>query len=205
MALRTIGRVLLQVCRHLEFVFFPLNSPDLGGAIRLLHILSALVLFLTLAYISRCRFTKTDCESIPKGSHKAMRNMVYTLCAYMMITCIVAIVAFHLPGFFAGRFFSAPCHLPKRNDVLLVPSWTDSASRIIPILGQSSVEVFYRRTKTEAAIRRLPIIVANVPRRCWDWRVGTLFLRAIVYVCLLGRDRVAYGVWSGRGSSKVRR
>ena len=85
-------------------VFFPLNSPDLGGAIRLLHILSALVLFLTLAYISRCRFTKTDCESIPKGSHKAMRNMVYTLCAYMMITCIVAIVAFHLPGFFAGRF-----------------------------------------------------------------------------------------------------
>ena len=64
-------------------------------AINTMHYLFAIALFLTLAYFSRCRFTKSRCKSILKGTPKAKRNMVYKWCAYIIVSGLLAIGVFH--------------------------------------------------------------------------------------------------------------
>ena len=85
---------------------FPVNVKDTqntinamhnnNDAINAMHFLSAIVLFLTLAYFSWYRFTKSKCKSIPKGTPKAKRNMVYKRCAYVMILSLLAIAVWKL-------------------------------------------------------------------------------------------------------------
>lgn len=67
---------------------FPVTSCN--GAIRTMHYLCALVLFLTLAGFSRYLFTKSR-NQIERGTPKEKRNKVYTWCAYVMLLCIFAI------------------------------------------------------------------------------------------------------------------
>ena len=66
-------------------------------AIVAIHYLSATVLFLTLAYISRYRFTRSSPKKA-KTEGKKKRNKVYKWCAYVMIFGLIAIGAFKLSG-----------------------------------------------------------------------------------------------------------
>lgn len=54
---------------------------DTNSAIRAIHIVSAAILFLTLAYMSHCRFTRSGPEPTEE---KKIRNKVYRICAYAM-------------------------------------------------------------------------------------------------------------------------
>ena len=83
---------------------FPMNVKDAqeainamhsnNEAINAMHFLSAIVLFLMLACISRYRFTKSQCKIIGKGTPKAKRNMVYKWCAYIIVSGLLAIGVF---------------------------------------------------------------------------------------------------------------
>jgi len=73
---------------------FP-TTPCLGATpgfhfIGKLHLLSAALLFLTLAYFSLCLFTKTDATNNP-SPQKLQRNTVYRWCGYIILACIVLI------------------------------------------------------------------------------------------------------------------
>ena len=72
---------------------FPTASNN--KAIVAMHGLSACVLFLMLAYISRYRFTKSYPNKEPTKAKKK-RNQVYKWCAYIMIFGLAAIGAFKL-------------------------------------------------------------------------------------------------------------
>ena len=93
--LSTIGVALFPVnVRDTQEAINAMHSNN--EAINAIHFLSAIVLFLTLAYFSRYRFTKSKCKSIPKGTPKAKRNTVYKWCAYVMILCLFAIAVWKL-------------------------------------------------------------------------------------------------------------
>jgi len=79
------------------------------GMISNLHFISAAGLFLTLAYISICRFTKTKEEpekcwnrlfwkkhkDRPKG-RKLIRNRIYIICGLIMVCCISLIAIYKM-------------------------------------------------------------------------------------------------------------
>lgn len=93
----------------------PINScisevhPD--GIVSSIHFISAAGLFLTLAYFSLCRFTKTKKESEncwrrlrfkdhahgPSG-RKLIRNRIYVVCGFTMIGCILLIAVYKFLG-----------------------------------------------------------------------------------------------------------
>ena len=82
-----------------------------GGIISTIHFISAAGLFLTLAYFSICRFTKTSkkpekcwkrlswCkhDDRPKG-RKLIRNRIYIACGLTMIGCILLMAVYKLLG-----------------------------------------------------------------------------------------------------------
>jgi len=80
-----------------------------NGIISTIHFISAAGLFLTLAYFSICRFTKTKNEPescwkrlLPKKSgqrpkgRKLIRNRIYITCGIAMIVCIISIGIYKL-------------------------------------------------------------------------------------------------------------
>ncbi len=80
-----------------------------NGIISTIHFISAAGLFLTLAYFSICRFTKTKKEPesclgrlLPKKSdqrpkgRKLIRNKIYVTCGITMIICIVLIGIYNI-------------------------------------------------------------------------------------------------------------
>lgn len=73
---------------------FP-TTPDAGATPRdqvigTVHITCAALFFLTLSYFSLALFRKTDPMATPTPK-KLQRNVVYTVCGWAMIACIVAI------------------------------------------------------------------------------------------------------------------
>ena len=93
----------------------PINSciselhPD--GIISTIHFISAAGLFLTLAFFSICRFTKTTKKpescwkrlQIKKYEHRAtgrklIRNRIYIACGLIMIACILMIGVYKMLG-----------------------------------------------------------------------------------------------------------
>ncbi len=86
----------------LGVALFPTTSPL--GWVRTVHILSALALFLVLAYFSAILFTKTRPGKTP-GRRKLQRNSVYRVCGWFMVGCIVLIAVYK--AFLAGTAVSA--------------------------------------------------------------------------------------------------
>jgi hypothetical protein len=75
---------------------FPTN-PCAGGTspIGYLHLMFASLLFLTLAYFSLALFTETDPEKTPTPQ-KLQRNIVYRVCGWTILGCIVLIAVIKL-------------------------------------------------------------------------------------------------------------
>lgn len=76
----------------LGIAFFPNNTSDPLMVRNIIHLCSALLFFSTLIYFSLCLFTQTDQEVI--SAQKKNRNMVYKICAYVMIVCIALITVY---------------------------------------------------------------------------------------------------------------
>ncbi len=75
-------------------VLFPTTAMDQTQSyIGILHYIFAGGLFLCLIYFSLCLFTRSKLKVIPIGSSKRKRNMVYNVCGFVMITCILLIPA----------------------------------------------------------------------------------------------------------------
>jgi hypothetical protein len=75
---------------------FP-TSPSVGAtatqtAVGVIHLLFASAYFLTLAYFSLVLFRKTN-PAKQMTERKKERNIVYTVCGYTIIVCIVLVVA----------------------------------------------------------------------------------------------------------------
>jgi hypothetical protein len=88
-------------------------SPDSGGTPReefvgTLHLISSILLFATLVYFSLFLFTKTRPRKEP-SPEKRKRNIVYKVCGWAMIACLViALVYLALPRGLQGMF--TPLH-----------------------------------------------------------------------------------------------
>ena len=79
--------------------FFP-TTPDSDPTSRqklvgYIHLISAALYFLTLAYFSLVLFTKTD-KSKVCTRRKLQRNTVYKICGYSMLLSLCLIVVLHL-------------------------------------------------------------------------------------------------------------
>ena len=79
----------------LATAFFP-TAPDANATgrdtvIGTVHLLSAALFFLTLAFFALVLFRKTNPDK-PPTRRKQQRNMVYTVCGYAIIACIALIV-----------------------------------------------------------------------------------------------------------------
>ncbi len=70
-------------------------KPDWMPIIGILHLVFAMLLFLTLIYFSLCLFTKGKAGEEPSGRKKA-RNRVYRTCGYIMLACILLVPVYHL-------------------------------------------------------------------------------------------------------------
>jgi hypothetical protein len=80
---------------------FP-TTPDIGAtsqdkAIGALHLSLAPLLFLTLAYFSLFLFTETASGKHPT-SRKLQRNIVYRVCGYTILACILLMVVVAIPA-----------------------------------------------------------------------------------------------------------
>jgi hypothetical protein len=60
-----------------------------------IHLSSAALFYLTVAYISIALFTKTSADNNPTPQ-KLQRNIVYRVCGYAILTCISMILAYEL-------------------------------------------------------------------------------------------------------------
>lgn len=84
-------------------------TPDTGATaidhiIGYIHLAFATLFFLTLIYFSLFLFTKTNPEKTPT-KRKLQRNIVYKICGYIMIVCIVLIFVYIiLPDSIASFF-----------------------------------------------------------------------------------------------------
>lgn len=85
----------------LGVAFFPTTDPSdpvpshFAKAIGTVHLISAALLFLTLAYFCLFLFRKTSALRKPTR-HKLMRNKVYSLCGWTIIGCIVVMVSLNI-------------------------------------------------------------------------------------------------------------
>ena len=61
---------------------------------RFMHFVSAGLFFLTLAYISYFKFTKTN-KTIIKGDKKHKRNLVYKNCGIIIFSCIIILAVYN--------------------------------------------------------------------------------------------------------------
>jgi len=69
----------------------PVDPTPAARAVGMLHHLSAAIFFLTLAYFCLELFRRTDPTRAPTA-RKRQRNVVYTICGWLIIGCLVAIV-----------------------------------------------------------------------------------------------------------------
>lgn len=78
----------------LGVAFCPCPNPQFT-IVGVIHLISALLFFLTLTYFSLFLFTKSK----PKPTaRKKQRNIVYRVCGFIMLGCVIAIVVyFFLP------------------------------------------------------------------------------------------------------------
>ena len=87
----------------LGVAFFPTTDPSnpdpsqLAKRIGTVHLISALLLFLTLAYFCLYLFRKTDPAREPTRQ-KLRRNLVYTICGWTIVGCIVVMVSLNIPA-----------------------------------------------------------------------------------------------------------
>jgi hypothetical protein len=85
----------------LGVAFFPTTDPSVlkpscfAKAIGTVHLVSAALLFLTLAYFCLFLFRKTSALRTPTR-HKLMRNTVYTICGWTIIGCIVVMLSLNI-------------------------------------------------------------------------------------------------------------
>jgi hypothetical protein len=88
-----LAGVLAGLCA-LGTSLFPDHGPGLE---RVVHLSSALGLFLTLAYFSCCLFTKSRGAMTPR---KQMRNLLYRICGAAILACVgaVAVCLYVLKG-----------------------------------------------------------------------------------------------------------
>ncbi|MBU0489604.1 MAG: DUF998 domain-containing protein [Bacteroidetes bacterium] len=85
----------------LGVAFFPTTCPDsklstqlahaVSPMVNNLHLISAICLFLVLAYFSFFLFTKMD---VSPTKQKLIRNKVYRICGIIMLACIVLLVLY---------------------------------------------------------------------------------------------------------------
>lgn len=96
-----------QIAGYLGCIFaigvalFP-TTPDVGATsqqkvIGTVHLSCAGLLFLTLAYFSIALFTKTSPENNPTR-RKLQRNIVYRVCGYTILACILFMFVVSLPA-----------------------------------------------------------------------------------------------------------
>jgi hypothetical protein len=77
----------------LGVALFPVTSES--DLVRIVHLLAAAALFLTLAYFSLFLFTKTKETGTPRPEKRA-RNRVYVVCGVVMLACIGLIAVYSL-------------------------------------------------------------------------------------------------------------
>ena len=118
---------------------FPVTCDN--GAIVAIHYLSATVLFLTLAYISRYRFTRSSPKKA-KTESKRKRNLVYKWCAYVMIFGLIAIGAFKLSGLSAVKKF---CLGMNNSTVCIVFAGVLALMLVLFVLRAYFLWVCYRK------------------------------------------------------------
>ncbi len=71
-------------------------EPGFGFAFsQIFHLIFAISFFLILTYISLFQFTKTH-EDKPMTKRKKVRNMVYRICGYVMLGCVVGVALYWL-------------------------------------------------------------------------------------------------------------
>jgi len=74
------------LCLHVEY----------HSWIRIVHLVSAALYFITLSVISLFLFTRTDPENVVFTEEKRKRNMLYRICGYIIIGSLVLIAAYML-------------------------------------------------------------------------------------------------------------
>lgn len=83
---------LAGVCA-LGVAFFPTRAESaLVTLVSALHLVFAVIFFLTIAYFSLCLFTKSDKEPADRTPRKRTRNKVFVICGYGILLCVAAIV-----------------------------------------------------------------------------------------------------------------
>lgn len=68
----------------------PIENPLING----IHFTSALLFFLTLAYISLKLFTQTDQPPEELGKRKKNRNRIYKICGWVMLGCLALLALY---------------------------------------------------------------------------------------------------------------
>lgn len=68
------------------------NASELDALVGALHLASAALLFLILAYFCLVLFVKSD-PAIPKTPRKKVRNVIYRVCGVLILVCI-GLIAF---------------------------------------------------------------------------------------------------------------
>jgi len=77
--------------------WFPTDGPDDFPASNTLHLIFAIIFFLSLAFFSLFLFTKSDPDR-PKTAQKKRRNIVYIVCGSIMLLCLLLIIVGILAG-----------------------------------------------------------------------------------------------------------
>jgi len=65
---------------------------------RVMHYISAALFFITLAYLSYFKFTKSKNEVVRKGEKKYSRNILYRTCGIIIFLCILVLFAYLIMG-----------------------------------------------------------------------------------------------------------
>ncbi len=65
---------------------------------RVFHFISAALFFITLAYISLCKFTKSNKDSKDRSRRKHSRNLLYRICGITIFSCILVLAVYHIIG-----------------------------------------------------------------------------------------------------------
>lgn len=79
----------------LGVAFLPNDIVNPSKITNILHLTSAALFFLVLIYFSLVLFTKSDLPK-PYPPAKRKRNLIYRICGYSMLGCIIAIAIYKL-------------------------------------------------------------------------------------------------------------
>ncbi len=104
------------------------TDTDLSGT---LHFVFAALFFLTLIYFALFLFTKTN-PNIPPTPRKRLRNIVYRICGYTMVVCILLIVVvFQLPEAHPLNVYHPVFWLEARAVVAFGFSWITKGEALL--------------------------------------------------------------------------